>query len=1463
MTKRASSPKQTSGGGFTFEDQVVAYFLTHLFTGHPPFEIPKGQLKRVETQKPANLWHLDDLLLTIQSNRDNDSKVAFSIKSNQQFNTNGFPDDFIKSSWKQLLNISSSKFDPRDDYLGLITAPIDSSYKEDVYTLLQLSRSHEASELAEELQIKGRVNNRIRTLFQSCKCPDEFVKENNSENKEAGKILKKIVWFPLDFQEDHSTHEKEALSLLQNTLNNGDLTEVHQLWDRLVRIANSLRTNAGSLERFELLEKLKYDFELKDFPVYKSDWEKLEENTTSSLKYVASKIGGKVELPRQNALESLAEKFQKTNAVVLIGASGSGKSVIAKKAVQSNQFGNRSLWFEAERLQVESLFELRNKFDLSHSISELLASNPEPGSLIVIDGIEKLYNDREFGVVAELIQALDLNTNSWRLLFTCQPEAWERVRKKLIKFDAWPDSIEQIPVGNPTPDELNKVWEKFPQLESLKNKYHLSPILLRPKVLDILTTKIEVKSSKIEKVTESDLINWFWSEEITGKRHGISRESLAISLAIIQADKLLSAIPSGILTQHGLSVSDLKYLDVLAKDRIVDTRNGVISFEHDLYRDWALTKKIVSEYQGGDLTSFLENRSDSPIWNRAIRLFGIYLLEQEGVDQWQQVFDSFNTNDSFKSTIIKDSLLEATCFASNPLSIINNVWDKLISEDGKLLNRLLKNLIHSATIPNSVLLENIKEIDPSIETYLASETRIPYWPYFITIINFLYLKKEELPNNSHGYVAKIVTMWLKHTSTSWPLRDKAAAIAIYIGDELLRFKETNNNLFYSVGEYDKNIYAAVLASANEYPAEATQILLEAAGRKEFRFLPTTDKSESKKEENKRQPLPFASVNHRKKRDPWPHGPSRRVDESLKSVTLETNALEPFIKARPKVASELLLALLIEESKTQRDYRNDMHHNVHRLSYLKNNFFPPFYIRGPFLSFLRIDPHNGIDTILKLINHAIHRWTHRTKLREASSQNKPLDEVKPPSIELIFNDKTKEYIGIGNTFGWHIQNEDSYGVLTSSLMALEKFFYEQLEGGKKIEKYIDQIFNHSKSIAPLGVLASVGKKQPTLFCGPLKPLLTNPLIYSWDNSISNWPTNLLNTSFDLLSSYLKDDFKKWSNLEHRKIYISQIGQALFLNTNRLDQFYNDITTHWKNLYDDPDSDFHNWDLVQTLIARFRKENYEIEETQDGQQFWKFNPPEEIQKKADQKLKQSSERLNLQFLPMRCRKWLDGDEPIEENDLEQAWKFKQKLNEDHTFRENDIHEITSPTDILAGIAAVIINQKGELVKNESERFKWAKSFVIELSKFIRNKNHGDVSTGELDHNYSAFCSDALALLWLDNKEDKVLREAIAGLIFSCSPDDIKRLINRIFKYRKPLGDDYNRLLRMILLRSQWENEARDLRMKLRHAERSDNSNEEELEQARKKLNEYSSEIEQQFIQGTLPVEIPIIENLLNDV
>jgi hypothetical protein len=70
-------------------------------------------------------------------------------------------------------------------------------------------------------------------------------------------------------------------------------------------------------------------------------------------------------------------------------------------------------------------------------------------------------------------------------------------------------------------------------------------------------------------------------------------------------------------------------------------------------------------------------------------------------------------------------------------------------------------------------------------------------------------------------------------------------------------------------------------------------------------------------------------------------------------------------------------------------------------------------------------------------------------------------------------------------------------------------------------------------------------------------------------------------------------------------------------------------------------------------------------------------------------------------------------------------------------------------------------------------------------------------------------------------------------------------------------------MILLRSQWENEARDLRIKLRHAERSDNSNEEELGQARKKLNEYSSEIEQQFIEGTLPVEIPIIENLLNDV
>jgi len=95
MVNRLAHTKLTGGGGFTFEDQVGAYFLTCLLTGLSPLDLRLGTLSRVDFQTSADGWLLDDILLTLTTQTEK-RRCAFSIKSNQQFTRSAAPSDFVE-----------------------------------------------------------------------------------------------------------------------------------------------------------------------------------------------------------------------------------------------------------------------------------------------------------------------------------------------------------------------------------------------------------------------------------------------------------------------------------------------------------------------------------------------------------------------------------------------------------------------------------------------------------------------------------------------------------------------------------------------------------------------------------------------------------------------------------------------------------------------------------------------------------------------------------------------------------------------------------------------------------------------------------------------------------------------------------------------------------------------------------------------------------------------------------------------------------------------------------------------------------------------------------------------------------------------------------------------------------------------------------------------------------------------
>ena len=119
----------------------------------------------------------------------------------------------------------------------------------------------------------------------------------------------------------------------------------------------------------------------------------------------------------------------------------------------------------------------------------------------------------------------------------------------------------------------------------------------------------------------------------------------------------------------------------------------------------------------------------------------------------------------------------------------------------------------------------------------------------------------------------------------------------------------------------------------------------------------------------------ADLQEQMAREPWPHGPRFGVDVALRDACLERDAMDGLIASDPVAASEILLALLIKPRRKRKS--KDMAGHDIAVARLPQFHFP-FYVHGPFLSFLQIAPEHGITMIIALADHATERWCELRK-----------------------------------------------------------------------------------------------------------------------------------------------------------------------------------------------------------------------------------------------------------------------------------------------------------------------------------------------------------------------------------------------------------------------------------------------------------------------------------------------------
>jgi DNA replication protein DnaC len=1365
MVKKVATPKETAGGGFTFEDKVSASFLLKMLAGEFPLEPEDGQIEEVRFQKRVDGWYLDDLVLLLRRPDDSECTLAVSAKSNTQITKSGFPPDFRDAVWEQRLHLGTQKFDLTSDYLSLATSIIDHNVKTAWDKLLRKAIEADASEFEKRLKTPGNSNKIEQVIFESLNCPTKI--DLTKTPADTTVLLKRLRHFQYDFESNPSDDENNCTSRCVQILRDGGQQQAISLWTQLKIFARELATAGGDLKRAELANRLRRrQFSLIEFPNYVSDWGKISYDFKVRIERVRDRLARQVELIRE---PSELPKHEQT-ITALVGASGSGKTVLAKQLATKAAGGGHAVWLTAADLNKTSITVQFAALGLAYSFLELVEQSIGKAGLIVIDSVERL-DQNGLSNLAVLLQRSKSNTNStaWSFVFTCVNDSWEHTLSALKREYSAELNVAVQTVEFRFDRHRDQIAEAFPTIAKMLLRPHLAGVFSNLKMLDLVVSNASEAIQNTPWVGETDILEWYWTQHIQKGSDGTARSRFLQKLACTEAERFLTAVPVG-----DFDNSECQLSQGLIADQVIFNRDERFGFEHDLFGDWSRARYLLSQQE--EIVRLAKEYSVNPCWHRAIRLFGLRLLENGSrVEQWTQLIAQLSPDN--QPNVQSDLILDSVALAGNAEALLRQVWPTLMATGGKLLRRLLTRFLHIATLPNPLY---------ASETRFAALPRIPLSPYWLPMLRILFEKRAEALPIATNQITEIADLWLRSSRDNLPLRAESGHILLdaaqYIIEEIrLQNWQVDSKLCTSV-------FSRFLIAATVFPDKVSELALALVERRDNSLF-ASDK-EVLSEESQEVPDEDGFANIFDPRgplaDPWPDGPLRNVNHCVHNGFLsDTDPLQHLFAVRPDVGKEVLLALLIREPLQQfresfGGVRNEFLHVA-----TKRDWCPPMYFRGPFLSFLLANREKGVETIVALLNFVTDRWI--------GNRDKP-----PLSIRISVGAENYEFFGSSDAYFWYRDSVHSPNVVVPALMALERWFYWCLENEETIAPVIQQILSTSRSTSLLGVLAAVGRKSPMLFNDELRALVPVWQLQDWEENYKlQQLESLQGTAMMMWSRWGESLFnlvQEWHTLDHRKTTIGEVLLQQFFNNADARLILIGAQRQWaeelENLGGSADAGF-----LEKIVIQFAESNWQMRKVKNGIAVVFEEPEERKQRLAEVRIA-NDKHIEVLTFPMYCRKMIDEKKVLAPSELEAFWARLKVIADD---AEQARNRGDRPEDAIMGGIAVLELLHQEWIEADPEREEWCGEQFLKILENPPARPQFHIAESTFNCHWDNFAAMLIPSILAAAPYLEVYRSLCAEFALRFNYSVIKDLMASAFELRETLGDDFRRLQHLILVSS----------------------------------------------------------------
>jgi len=1387
--RRKAPVRLTGGAGIRYENPVAARFLLDLLAGLNSLGSDFGRITRIDWQARDAGWLADDLALTCEPSSHEKRSVGISIKSNQQVSARGFPLDFVDLAWGQWLGSGTSRvFQRGHDAIVLVTAELPDGVKSDwaalLSEILQGTADRIVSRLNSNAQNGSQASALQRMIVEGFACPSRY--DHSPDATETVRLLHDVRLLDFDFDSPTSQSRAHALRDCQSILTSGDASEAQDLWDRLVGIADEKRPVGGFLDLRGLLGSLRDRFGFRDHPDFRTDWEMLLRRTRDALADVETHIANLAQLPRTEDRASMRQKLASTRVCVLVGESGSGKSALAKEISLADY--PRTVWLTANVLDHDSLVDFESAVNLRHPLVDILRAAPTR-CLVVFDGMEG-YADRALRLAARISTELFSSASAHvHLLISVQFQLADVRLRQLSTLGMPRDVLEVTLVGRPEPDEIQELLSPFPALQWLALLPQLRPLLSNLKVMDWFARTLPNSQSATDPqyVGLTTVIDQLWRLWTESPADGLARSNLLMKLAMAEAETLSRGIP-----RIQLGHAEQQTLRGLEQSGLIRIRDERVSLAHDLLGDWARLRVLVAE----DATSSsTEDRAASPRWQQAVRLFGQRLLETsaEGQGRWRQSVEAVREA-STSAGLLRDLFLDALFQATNAIELLNQTWDTLAADGGRLLNRLLDRFLFVASLPDPRLA--VLSDDQEQAARLQHLFRIPFWPYWGPLITVLHARRGDVVRLAPYSAARICSLWLRTTPDElgphrpMPWRMQAAELALKIAREI--HARNAEDHYYSAGG-DRNVYEAALYAAPLLPDSATALCLELAGRQDFSpAIADRDAVAHRKrqEERARRDLegterskapPPIGIPLGRRRPAWPDGPREKVDREFLEACLAGAPITGLIKASPDTALEVLLAVSIEEPQHEDITPSSLPECG--LSYWPEGD-PPAYFRGPFLQFFHLAPNQALSFVLRLTNFGTHSYTE--------------DRVW---LDVVVDGEPRHWYGDSNVFRWHYDWPLLHGSqIQSGLMALEQWLYEQIDKGIAIDPWIARIFAESESLAFAGLLLDVGKRAPELFFTVLAPLFFTWEIWNWDFQVATLrqserrPPGYWGQQAPRLFKLAQD----WHQLPHRSEALlwpnGAVARAM-LGHSHFRTFFEEVRAAWRVTLQQDGQPEH----LRLLIERLDPDNYTFE--QRGKEIVPvdFNWPEAIARKNEEDLRDLAQRQTISQLPWRCRKILDAGTPLPEDQLHWLWNFLQTIDTKPPELPSDSSgPLLRLEDVsCAGIALVLSTSRDWLLQ-DATRMAWCRQKLLATVDNPPAPRRFDSELSIGNERWDCFAAECGILLLTADPNDLLARKLVGSGLLAFNYNTIALTMARAAMARSQLGNAFPQMVAFVV---QW--------------------------------------------------------------